>query len=104
MQATNLAQNEFVDQKIPGGRAQVASIATPAETAAGATFELRLELFPTEFQKIGLWDGVANAVAVSITGPNQYAWANVPGGQTARVVRTDGAGGNGSVGLDVRET
>lgn len=104
MQATNLAQNEHVESKVPGGRCQVAAIATPAITAAGATFELRAEIFTGEWITLGLWDAKANAVAVSITGPNQYAWANVPGAQQVRAFRTDGAGGNGSVGLSIQET
>jgi len=104
MQATNLAQNGILGPfKVPQDRTQIAAIATPSTAAAGAVFVLQAEFFPDEWTTIGVFDGVLNVPAVQITGPSQYAWADVSGAQRVQVKRTDGTGGDGSVGLDVKQ-
>jgi len=104
MKAVSLAQNGVVGPiKVPQDRVQIAAIATPSTTLAGATFVLQAEFFTGVFQTSGVFDGVLNVPAVQITGPNQYAWADVSGAQQVQVKRTDAGGGDGSVGIDVKQ-
>jgi len=100
MKAVNLVQNGTIVLPIDRSRSGVAVVGTPAGTAAGAVFVIEIELFPDAWNTVGLFNGVTQAKADNVTGPGQYGWADVPGAQRIRVRRTDGTGGDGSVGLD----
>lgn len=100
MKAVNLAQNETIVLPVDRIRSGVAVIATPANTIATAVFVVEVEMFPGAWNSVGVFDAVAQAKVASITGPNQYAWTDVPGAQRIQVRRTDATGGDGSVGLD----
>lgn len=102
MFAISLAQSEYIEAKVPQDGDYLASIATPAATSATAVFELRAEFFTDEFVAIGVFNGIAQGAVTSLTGPSQYGWADVPGAQRVRVYRTDGTGGDGSVGLAIQ--
>lgn len=100
MKAVNLAQDETIVLTIDRSRSGVASIATPAATAGTATFVLEIELFTDEWNSVGVFNAVTQLAADNITGPGQYAWADVPAAQRVRVRRSDATGGDGSVGID----
>jgi hypothetical protein len=100
MLAVNLAQNETLPIPVDKTRSGVAVIGTPAVTSATAVFVLEIELFTGLWNSVGVFDAVAQAKADNVTGPSKYAWADIPGAQSARIRRTDATGGNGSVGGD----
>jgi len=89
-------------QKVPGGHLYRAAIGSGHDAAAGAVFELRVRLNKDQTPfAVAVWNALTHAYAVSITGPDQYAWADVPGAESVFVVRTDGTGGVGTGGLDL---
>jgi len=100
MKAVNLAQNETIVLPIDKTRSGVAVVGTPDTTDAAAVFVIEIELFTGKWNPVGLFNGVTQAKADNVTGPNQYGWTDVPGAQRIQVRRTDAAGGDGSVGLD----
>lgn len=100
MKAVSLAQNETIVLPVDKTRSGVAIVGTPAGTSATAVFVIEIELFSGVWNPVGLFDGVAQAKADNITGPNGYGWTDVPGAQRIQVRRTDATGGDGSVGLD----
>lgn len=98
MQAVNLAQDEVVAIPVDRIKSGVVALATIAATNATAVFVLEVELFPGVFTAVGVFNAQTQVAADNITGPSKYAWADVPGAQSARIRRTDATGGNGSVG------
>lgn len=98
------AQNKAITLKVPGGqRSQVASIATASTADPAANFVIETEVCSGTWAPTGIFDAVAQGPVDSITGPSQYAWTDIPGGQQVRCRRTDAAGGDGTVDLNIVE-